>query len=61
MAPLPRKWITRPGYFLSVAIGDLNGDGTPDLAVACEPDNTVSVFLNMGDGTLAPHATYGSA
>ena len=37
----------------SVAIGDLNGDGKPDLAVANLTDNSVSVLLN----TTAPGAT----
>jgi hypothetical protein len=33
-----------------VAVGDLNGDGKPDLVVT---NATVSIFVNDGDGTFA--------
>src|SRR5919201_676943 len=37
---------------LSVAIGDLNGDGKPDLATANVTSSTASVLLGNGDGTF---------
>ena len=36
----------------SVAVGDFNGDGKPDIAAANSRDSTVSVLLNNGDGTF---------
>jgi hypothetical protein len=42
----------------SVAIGELNGDRKPDLAVANEETNSVSVLLNSGDGTFGRRRDY---
>ncbi len=38
----------------SVAVGDFNGDGRPDLASADYYSNGISVLLNNGNGTYAP-------
>ena len=45
---------------VSVAVGDLNGDGKPDVAVANEgaESESVSVLLNRGDGRLRPRRDY---
>ncbi len=40
------------------AARDLNGDGAPDLAVANDKDNSVSVLLNRGDGTFRAKRDY---
>jgi uncharacterized protein (TIGR03437 family) len=37
---------------LSVAAGDFNGDGKPDLAVANELSNNVTALINQGSGAL---------
>jgi hypothetical protein len=42
----------------SVAIGDLNGDQVPDLAVANSGWDNVSVLLGLGDGTFAAAVYY---
>jgi hypothetical protein len=42
----------------SVATGDLNGDGDPDLAVANGFSNNVSVLLGNGDGSFQSAANY---
>jgi hypothetical protein len=42
----------------SVAIGDLNVDGYPDLAVANDFSNNVSVLLGNGDGSFQNAGNY---
>jgi len=37
---------------VSVAVGDFNGDGLPDLAVANQDSNDVSVLIGNGDGSF---------
>jgi hypothetical protein len=45
---------------ISVAIGDLNGDGKPDLVIANDTDwYNVSVLLNRGDGNFETKRDYG--
>ena len=51
--PLRGRW---PPF--SVAIGDVNGDGRPDLVTANSGSDDVSVLLGNGDGTFRPQARF---
>jgi len=42
----------------SIAVGDFNGDGKLDLAVANSSDNTLTILLGNGDGTFVPTASF---
>jgi uncharacterized repeat protein (TIGR01451 family) len=42
----------------SVAAGDFNGDGKPDLVTANSGSNNVSIEFGIGDGTFLPSGTY---
>ena len=42
----------------SVTLGDVNGDGKPDLVVANFGSNTVSVMLGNGNGTFQAQQTF---
>ena len=55
---LPVNYSVRgdPGLAWSVAVGDLNSDGRPDLVAGTT--RTVSIFLGNGDGTFAPQVEY---
>jgi hypothetical protein len=48
---------TRP---IALVIADLDGNGTADIAVANNSDNTISVLLGKGDGTFQAPTTYPS-
>ena len=42
---------------ISIAVGDFNGDGIQDLAVANLASNTLTILLGIGDGTFTPAAS----
>ena len=50
---LPRDFATGSSPS-SVAVGDFNGDGLQDLAVANTGSNDVSILVGNGDGTFQP-------
>ena len=45
-------------YPCAVAIGDLNGDGKPDMATANHGANTISVLLGNGNGTFGAKSDF---
>src|ERR1044071_112068 len=44
----------------SVAMGDFNGDGTLDLAVANVQSDTISILLGTGTGTFGAKTDFGT-
>jgi hypothetical protein len=42
----------------AVTTADLNGDGFPDIVEANSGTNSVSVFINNGDGSFSPRVNY---
>ncbi len=42
----------------SVAVGDFNGDGYPDLAVADKGDGTVGILRGSSSGSLGPPTAF---
>jgi hypothetical protein len=50
-------FVAGPGPY-SVAIGDLNADGKPDVVASNASSNNVSVLLGNGDGTLGEKTDY---
>src|SRR5439155_21660953 len=48
------------GLPVSLAAGDVNGDGKVDLAVATSGSNSLSVLLGNGDGTFQALQIFGA-
>jgi hypothetical protein len=56
----PDDYCTIPGSALSIAIGDLDGDGKPDLAMTANASNTVAVYSCPLASTVSPGIEYGT-
>jgi hypothetical protein len=47
-----------PFSAVAIAMGDLDGDGRPDLATADGNDNEISIYLNLGGGSFSAPTSY---
>jgi hypothetical protein len=52
--PNPNRRFDTGAYPTSLAVGDFNRDGHPDIVTANDESGTVSVLLGNGDGTFQP-------
>jgi hypothetical protein len=50
-----------PSGTTGIDVGDVDGDGDPDVLLSNYDANDVSTFLNRGDGTFDPQRRYGGA
>jgi hypothetical protein len=55
---LARRDFNAGRYPRFIAVADFDGDGIPDLAVANQASNTVSVLLGNGDGNFQPAVNF---
>lgn len=59
--PTTNAGVPGQGPSTTVAVGDFNGDGKPDVIVALGGLSSVSVLLGNGDGTLGPQSLFAAA